>query len=82
MEGLFFSVQFHSRRDDSRYGIYVEVFPVSVTCSSLQEGIADLSIHALVRVCGVHLVHRQAWRLLLHGGQRTSVCLCELYPTN
>lgn len=76
MEGLLFSVQFHSSYDDSRDGVDAEVFPVSVTCSSLQEAIADLSIHPLVRVCCMHLVNRQAWRLLLHGGQRLSVCAC------
>lgn len=48
VEGLFLSVKFHSGSNDSGDGINAEVFPVSVPCSCLQEGIADLSIHSLV----------------------------------
>lgn len=48
IEGLFLSVQLYSSCDNSRYGINAEVFPVFVTCSSLQEGISDLSIHTLI----------------------------------
>lgn len=81
MQGLFLSVQFHSCCDDSRQGLDVEVFPVSVTCSSLQECVADFPIHALIRVCCMHLIHWQAWRLLLHRGRRQPVCLCELRHT-
>lgn len=62
---MFLSVQFHRSGDDSRHGVDVEVFPVPVPGSCLQEGVADLSVHALVRVGGMDLVHRQAWRLLL-----------------
>ena len=48
VEGLFLSIKFYSRSNDSSHGINVKVFPVSVSCSGLQEGIADLSIHSLV----------------------------------
>lgn len=74
VEGLFFSIQFHSRCDDTRHRIDVEVLPVSVTGSGLQEGIADLPVHPLIRVGCMHLIHWQAWRLLLHGRQR-ELCL-------
>ena len=68
VEGLFLSIQFHSGSDDPRYGVNMKVLPVSVTGSSLQESIADLSIHPLIRVCCVHLIHREARGLLLQAG--------------
>lgn len=67
VQGLFFSVQFHCGHNDSGHGVDVEVFPVSVTRSSLQEAIADLSVHSLVRVRCVHLIHGQSRGLFLHG---------------
>lgn len=79
VEGLFLSIQFHSGCDNAGRGIYVEVLPVSVTTSSLQEGIADLSVHPLICVCCMYLIHRQAWGLLLWAGAGDSLSACELY---
>lgn len=68
VDGLVLSIQFGSSRDDSCDGIDVEVFPVSVTCPSLQEGVAYLSIHPLIAVCGGNVVHHHVGGLLLQGG--------------
>lgn len=68
VEGLFFTIQLHRGGDDSGYGVDVKVLPVSVTGSGLEERIADLSIHTLIRVCCMDLVHREAGGLLLQEG--------------
>lgn len=65
VEALLFSVELHRRGDDSGCGVDVEVFPVPVAASGLQETVAHLSIHSLVSVCCIDLVHWQARRLLL-----------------
>lgn len=65
VEALLFSVQLHRRGDDPGRGVNVEVFPVPVAASSLQKTVAHLSIHSLVRVCCIYLVHWQARRLFL-----------------
>lgn len=68
VEGLFFSIQLYGGSDDSRYGIDMKVLPVSITGSSLQESIADLSIHPLIGVCCVNLIYWEARGLLLKVG--------------
>lgn len=68
VQGLLLSVQFDGGGDDSCNSINVEVIPVSVPSSCLEEGIAHLSIHPLIPICRKHLVHQQAWGLLLQGG--------------
>lgn len=65
VEALLLPVELHCRGDDSGRGINVEMFPVPVAASGLQETIAHLPVHSLVRVRCINLVHWQAWGLFL-----------------
>ena len=65
VKGLFLAVQFHGRGDDSSKGVDVEVLPVPVPCSRLQEGVTHLPIHPFILISRKHLIHYQTWGLLL-----------------
>ena len=69
VQGLFLTVQLDSSGDDPSQSIDVEVLPVPVPSPGLQEGVAHLTIYTLITICSKHLVHQQAWGLLLHKGE-------------
>uniref|UniRef100_A0A671QQ29 Uncharacterized protein n=1 Tax=Sinocyclocheilus anshuiensis TaxID=1608454 RepID=A0A671QQ29_9TELE len=68
VQSLFLSVQCNRSGDHSGHCINMEVLPVSISCSSLQEAVPDLSIHPLILVCGKHFIHHQPrWLFLAIG---------------